>query len=317
MLHERLTLTGRVGPPCIPLRALLMMKLACTVCGADATFYAKHPEADLFRCGSCDHCFSDQSTMRQAEAYDADYYADTHGNWFENPHVWLFQLLRERIAQLGPAPSVLDVGCGRGDFLHWLRVKEPTWRLTGIDLSANESTDGITFLQGDILERPFTEQFDAVVNLVVIEHVTDVHEFTRILIEQCRPDGLVLIMTINDRSTLYAAGRALHKFGRSAAFHRLYSAHHLNHFNVASLRSLAELHGMDVVETVLHNAPMDAIDVPRAGKLTTSVWKAGVWGTFALGRLTGRTYLQTIVCRPNGGAARVEDQGESGRAPLA
>ncbi len=250
--------------------------------------------------------------MPVAEDYNADYYSDTHGNWFRNPHIWLFQLLRERIATLGPSPRVLDVGCGRGDFLRWLRDKEPSWQLTGIDLSPNASVDDITFVQGDILDRPFEEQFDAVVNLVVIEHVTDVHDFTQILSDQCRPGGLVLIMTINDRSTLYAVGRALNNLGRPAAFHRLYSAHHLNHFNIQSLRTLAELHHLEVLETVLHNAPMDAIDVPRANALVTGVWRAGVWGTFLVGRLTGRTYLQTIVCRPAKGAgAGASDNGVS------
>lgn len=274
------------------------MELPCTVCGAGAPFVTRHPDANLYRCPDCTHCFSDQATMTAEEQYDADYYAETHGNWFEHPHIWLFELLRNRIATLGGTPRVLDVGCGRGDFLRWLHHVEPTWSLTGIDLSPNDSTDGIRFVHGDILKHPFSEKFDAVVNLVVIEHVTDVHQFTELLIEQCKATGLVLIMTINDASILYGVGRLLKRLGRPAAFERLYSSHHLNHFNVKSLRRLAEIHRLHVRETVLHNAPMKSVDVPRASAITSAIWRAGTWGTFVLGKLTHRTYLQTIVCDP-------------------
>jgi hypothetical protein len=42
---------------------------------------------------------------------------------------------------------------------------------------------------------------------------------------------------------------------------------------------------------------MDAVDMPAAGRLTTAVRRAGVRCVFLAGKLTGRTFLQTIVCR--------------------
>jgi 2-polyprenyl-3-methyl-5-hydroxy-6-metoxy-1,4-benzoquinol methylase len=257
----------------------------------------RHPDADLYRCPACDHCFSDLSSMRSEEPYDARYYDETHRNWFEHPHVWLFEQIRRRLSRLGPAPSVLDVGSGRGDFLRWLHQREPAWELTGIDLSPNPPESGITLLQGDILRDPLTRQFDAVVNLAVIEHVPDVRHFVDVLKASCRPDGMIVIMTINDRSALYAAARLLRRIGLATAFDRVYERHHLNHFNIGSLRRLAELRGLTVTETLHHNTPMDAVDMPAAGGLTTAVRRAGVRGAFLAGKLTGRTFLQTIVCR--------------------
>jgi SAM-dependent methyltransferase len=235
--------------------------------------------------------------MRSTEPYDARYYDQTHRNWFEHPHVWLFDQVRRQIQQLGASPSVLDVGCGRGDLLRWLRERQPTWHLTGIDLSPNPPSPGVSLLQGDIFSMPLERQFDAVVNLAVIEHVEDVRRFVDVLKAHCKPGGLVIIMTINDRSTLYGTARLLRRFGSATAFNRVYERHHLNHFNIASLRRLVELRGLRVEHTLRHNTPMNAVDMPPAGTLITGVRRLGVRGVFLLGRATGRTFLQTIACR--------------------
>jgi 2-polyprenyl-3-methyl-5-hydroxy-6-metoxy-1,4-benzoquinol methylase len=274
--------------------------LECPVCGAAARLAFRHPDADLYRCRACDHCFSDVASMRSEETYDASYYDEVHRNWFEHPHVWLFDQIRRRVGQLGPAPSVLDVGCGRGDFLRWLHDAEPAWELTGIDLSANAPHAGITLLQGDVMNQLLSRRYDAVVNLAVIEHVADVRRFTGVLRSCCRPGGLIVIMTINDRSVLYSMARVARRAQAPAAFDRLYERHHLNHFNVRSLRRLVESQGLTVVETLRHDIPMNAVDMPPAGLWVTAVRRFGVRAAFLAGRLTGRTYLQTLVCRAPG-----------------
>jgi SAM-dependent methyltransferase len=271
--------------------------LPCPVCAAASGLAFRHRDADLYRCPDCDHCFSDIASMRAEEPYDARYYDETHRNWFEHPHVWLFEQIRRRLRNLGSAPSVLDIGCGRGDFLRWLHAKEPAWDLTGIDLSANPPLPGVTLLQGDVMHEPPTRRYDAVVNLAVIEHVADVRAFTNVLRSSCRPGGTIVIMTINDRSTLYATARLLRRAGFSTAFDRLYERHHLNHFTIRSLRRLVELQGLTILETLRHNTPMDAVDMPPAGWWSTAARRLGVRGAFLTGRLTGRTFLQTVVCR--------------------
>jgi hypothetical protein len=78
---------------------------------------------------------------------------------------------------------------------------------------------------------------------------------------------------------------------------RLYDRHHLNHFSGTSLRRLMEVSGLNVQEVNNHNAPMAAIDFEADSGPAAAIMRAGVWGTFALGTLTGRTYLQTVVAR--------------------
>ncbi len=85
---------------------------------------------------------------------------------------------------------MLDAGCGRGDFLRHLRERRPDLRLTGIDVSPNDAVDGITFIQGDFQYYPFKEQYDVVVSLAVIEHLSDVKVFAKRVAELTRPAGI-------------------------------------------------------------------------------------------------------------------------------
>ena len=57
------------------------------------------------------------------EEYTPEYYEETHRNWFANPNFALFRWIEHQL----PAEirSVLDVGCGRGDFLKFLRRQRP------------------------------------------------------------------------------------------------------------------------------------------------------------------------------------------------
>ena len=292
-----------------------MKKMPCPVCGTDSPFEKRHPETDLYRCPECDLCFSDQNQIAAPEAYADDYYEDAHANWFKNPNLELFEAIYRVCEKAGSGASVLDIGCGKGELLKYLYRKNPRFRLTGIDLSYNPPTEGIAFIQGDALETDLGEEFDVVISLATIEHVTDIQAFTNGLSKLCRPNGSVIIMTLNDRSILYEMARRLNNFGIKGPFNRLYSKHHLSHFNVKSLRRLAEMNGMPVRETILHAIPLAAVDFEAGSPLARAVSMTGVRIAFLLGKMTGRTYLQTIICdnRKPDSAAVAAERAVSGR----
>lgn len=273
------------------------MAIPCTVCGSQAFLEYRLEDIDLYRCSGCDHCFSDQSRVKVGERYGPEYYEVIHRNWFLHPNIELFDNIQRAISTTRPDAAVLDVGCGRGDLLKYLRNKDPKLALTGIDLSRNESAPGIEFIAADFMNFDFGRRFDAVSSLASIEHVQDVRGFVRRLYDLCAAGGLVIIMTLNDRSILYEVARALNSIGVGGPFKRLYDKHHINHFNVSSLRRLVERQGFSLVTTLRHNAPLAAIDFPASSWLADRILRAGVWGTFTLGQLTGKTYLQTIMGR--------------------
>ncbi len=275
------------------LRAMTIGRIGCPICQGTGRFYARHPEADIYRCDLCTHAFSDPASMRKLESYNEDYYDDTHRRWFEHPNTALFDRLTALIPDCG---SVLDVGCGRGDFLRHVHRKRSDVQVTGIDYSANQQDGPIRFLQGDALTLDIRDRFDVVVSLAVIEHVADCRAFARRMRELTKPGGTMAVMTLNESSILYGLARAARLVGVSRAFDRLYSCHHIHHFTRASLRGLLESCDLKVSQHIMHNAPVKAMDMPVRNPAADAVLRAGVWIVFAAGSITSKTYLQTVIC---------------------
>jgi SAM-dependent methyltransferase len=80
-----------------------------------------------------------------------------HERWLEDPNDALFKRIAATILQ---ESSVLDVGCGRGDFLRFLRRTRPDPRVAGIDVTVNEGAEGIQFFQGDFFQSEIGGPFD-------------------------------------------------------------------------------------------------------------------------------------------------------------
>jgi SAM-dependent methyltransferase len=265
----------------------------CPVCGTAADLEEKFRDITLYRCSSCDHCFTDIDALDYLGEYDEAWEA-LHPNWFENPNLALFELVATTIEDHKPDGSVLDVGSGRGELLAYLRDREPRLQLTGVDFALKPEIEGVEILRCDVATADFGgRQWDAIASLATIEHVADVHTFVARLHDLLRPDGVAVVMTIDDRSVLYAASRLLKRLGYRTAYERLYDRFHLNHFNTKSLRTAMERGGFDTLAHHHHNIPIEAVDMPT----DSAFLRFGVWCTFALGRLTRRTYEQTIICR--------------------
>jgi 2-polyprenyl-3-methyl-5-hydroxy-6-metoxy-1,4-benzoquinol methylase len=268
------------------------MPVACPICHNAARFMATHPEANIYRCACCTHAFSDPASMPAQENYDPDYYDETHRRWFEHPNTALFDRIIGLIPQGG---AVLDVGCGRGDFLRHVHRKRPDVQLTGIDYSWNRD-ETIEFLQGDAFKLDIPDRFDVVVSLAVIEHVPDCVAFANRMRELTKPGGTMAIMTVNESSILYGLARIGRVLGVRLAFDRLYSRHHLHHFTRTSLRRLLESRGLKLSQHIMHNAPVKAVDLPVCSRKADAVLRAMVMGVSAAGYVLSKTYLQTVIC---------------------
>lgn len=235
------------------------------------------------------------------ESYEPGYFEKEHRKWFQHPNLRLYGELARIIFEHDPRASVLDVGCGTGTFLKFLRSKSSDLSLTGIDLAPNESSQGIEYLQGDFEHASFEKKFDVVVSLAVIEHVPDVTAFAKRMRELCVTGGLVINLTVDESSLIYGVARTLNRAGYSVPMNRLYSRHHLNHFTASSLQRLLEAQGLSTVRVIRHNSPMAAVDIPQdTSSIGAAILLSGVWAGFKLGELTGRTMLQTVISKRMG-----------------
>lgn len=103
--------------------------------------------------------------------------------------------------------SLLDIGCGGG------LVCEPMSRLgasvTGVDASEANIKTALTHAQEQGLDIDYRAgtaeglidsgqpQFDIALNLEVVEHVADAHEFLKDTASLVRPGGLMVVATLN------------------------------------------------------------------------------------------------------------------------
>jgi len=265
--------------------------LGCPVCDSPAPREHRFGDVVLHRCPECGHCFTDVDSLEHLGEYDSNW-ESLHENWFANPNVSLFRLVAETIVRHKEDASVIDIGAGRGELLTYLRERSPHLSLTGLDVSLQPEIPGVEVIRADINSVELGERrWDVVVTLATIEHLKDVRAFAARLHSLLVPSGLAIVATNNERSITYDVARLFRRLGYDVAFERLYDRHHLNHFNPASLRTLFESSGFRPLRLHKHNIPLAAVDMPKESALL----RLGVWGTFALGRVTGRTFFQTLV----------------------
>jgi 2-polyprenyl-3-methyl-5-hydroxy-6-metoxy-1,4-benzoquinol methylase len=99
-------------------------------------------------------------------------YAEKTANYFGNPRTEIAPLLPERIDRL------LEIGCGTGATMRWIRTKRLVNHAVGIELFSEAAQQAATafdlLLSGNVETMSFPEdRFDLIVALDVLEHLVD------------------------------------------------------------------------------------------------------------------------------------------------
>lgn len=271
------------------------------MCSSDAIEWAHYDDVHLMKCIHCGHCFTDETRLESVENYESDYYDQQHKNWFSNPQIELFEQIAKFVERKKPNAKVIDIGCGKGALLRYLRTRLPKVELTGIDLSYNAPLDGIEFIQADSMNYTFEHTYDVIINLAVIEHIYDVRKFSFMMYHLCNENGWCIINTVNQHSLLYQFANWFNLLGFDLPLKSCYQRHHLNHFSNISLRLLLESTGFETVRTHFHNSSIKSVDFPNLNLVYLLIIRTGVWGLFILGKITKRTYMQTVFVQKSKG----------------
>ena len=206
-----------------------------------------------------------------------------------------------------PGARVLDVGCGRGDFLVARRLEG--WDTFGVEPSpraaeiARRRTGG-TVVTGSLADGRFAEaSFDLVTLFHVLEHVSDPQGLMREVHRVLKPGGYMLIMLPNVESL------ELKLFGRN--WQPLEIPRHLLHFSKSTVLRLLRQTGFEVVELayLIEAATIDAslrnrFDLPRHAALGfgwVQVHRACWLASYLLAQL-GRSAVMLVYARKPGGA---------------
>lgn len=256
-----------------------METIACKVCGKENWIPVVegrdylHDLPGLFticRCGDCG--FMATNPRPDAEEILA-YYPEEYGPYQLNvsrvekmvahrrKHPFLFGLVDPRIFLVGRencqkcALSVLEIGCGAGNFLYELKLRYPLWHLRGSDFSVKSietlKTKGIEAYVSDLQTLPESDQSqDIVYAFMIIEHL---HYLEKTLAEVKRvlkDDGRFVVAVPNIASWQFRL------FGRHAYI--LHLPAHLYHFTEETLTKVMKAHGFAVEEVVYHRTLQDS-----------------------------------------------------------
>lgn len=139
--------------------------------------------------------------------------------------------------------SILDIGCGTGDFL--IACKKRGWSITGIEPSkkANSFAQGKleTAILNDISEIK-NQKFDCISMWHVLEHVPNLENYIKSLKRLLNPNGTLIVAVPNFKS--YDANH----YGKFWAAYDV--PRHLWHFSKKSIRLLFEKEKMNIVKMV-------------------------------------------------------------------
>jgi 2-polyprenyl-3-methyl-5-hydroxy-6-metoxy-1,4-benzoquinol methylase len=132
-----------------------------------------------------------------------------------------------------PGGRLLEVGCGNGEMLQFLR--EAGWQTEGVDFDATALTiardRGLAVHPGTVESQGYTsDTFDAITSSHTIEHLPHPAQFLRECHRILKPRGQLVIVTPNSNSLC-------HRFFKQS-WHGLDPPRHLYIFNTLSLQRL-------------------------------------------------------------------------------
>jgi len=140
--------------------------------------------------------------------------------------------------------SILDFGCGTGEFL--AACKKSDWNVSGIEPESKARVQAEFLIGQKILSNlkriPADTQFNVITLWHVLEHIAGLNKFLKSIKKKLAEKGRIVIAVPNNQSW-----DALHYKEYWAAYD---VPRHLYHFNQESIYNLCEKHGLKLLQTV-------------------------------------------------------------------
>ena len=235
-------------------------------------------EFTLCRCGDCELLFTNPRPTEEeiGPYYDfKEYYS--HEDEVRSFTQWLYQKIRKSSIQrkvglingLVKNGSLLDYGCGTGEFLQ--EAKRQQWTVRGIEPSEKARTQAIGKLPTEVLETlaevPELEAYDVVTLFHVLEHIHSLRKTVKKIASHLKSDGYLVIAVPNPESP-----DAKH-YGKDWAGYDV--PRHLYHFSEKSMATFQSEFGMELVriEPLVYDSYYvsllsEGYKNPKAGMLT-------------------------------------------------
>lgn len=252
------------------------------LCPTDHT--VSHEHFPIRECLACGFCFT---SPRPTQAQIGNYYLSpdyiSHAAKATGFRDHIYHLVRHRtiqakhrlIKRTHPTGTVLDIGCGTGDFLAHLQAKG--YAAMGVEVSpqARAIAQGKNLdVVPDLEHIPPTGRFDVVTLWHVLEHLAD-PKGTLAKIHALANDGALLVIAVPDRTSWDAQ-----HYGPDWAAWDV--PRHLSHFRRQDLQRLLTNSGF-----VLQSVRKMWFDAPYVAMLSEQYRGAGPLGSLIKGALIG------------------------------
>lgn len=245
--------------------------------------YSPSGESSLFECAGCGLQF-----FHPASPGGTDFYALlTSSPRYYNAWKWEFGRVREYLPRTA---AVLDVGCGRGDFLTAVRPR--VRRAAGIELDQRTAAEararGLEVESGQLesFARSHAGTFDAVCLFHVVEHLADLPSFMQEAVACIRPGGSLYLSVPNRERSLKKPFESLDC-----------PPHHLSRWGPRQMAHLAETLGLRLVHLELEPVDVTGLRAHFADGLER--WCTGnLPGGAFLGRWSARVFRRIVFCAP-------------------
>ncbi len=232
---------------------------ACPVCNADVSSCVTHADPQvsdetftIATCGRCGYGVTVDAPPIEhiGRYYDSPRYLSHYqessgilgivGRWIRNAGLKRKRRFLNRFAA-GPAPRVLDIGCGTGLFLRTMR--DGGWEIAGTELMESarrmcEQETGVMPVEPDAIFAMQSGSFDAITFWHSLEHIHDAERVLRKCAELLAPGGVCIVNVPNP------AGLDARCFGTRWTAYDV--PRHIHHFTPDSMCIIAERNGLHV-----------------------------------------------------------------------
>jgi len=236
-------------------QSIQTIPVLCNVCGSDnATplrmaidrLHGFEGQFQYVQCKSCGLVYMNPQIAPEciSQFYPDDYAPHQASSASTSKNVHKPDLPKMILDTLNSQSSVLDIGCGNGEFLN--RVRQFCHcQVSGVDTSENavlcaKKQYGLDVFRGEIMAAPFEEKFfDLITAWSCIEHMNNPARALKKMLALCKPGGYLFFKTPN-------YDRFAPKLFKDNWYH-LDCPRHLYIFSPSTIAALLEKSGFEAV----------------------------------------------------------------------
>ena len=143
--------------------------------------------------------------------------------------------------------SVLDVGCGGGILLYFIKQCFPEAELTGIEPNKEfaemvEKNLGIDVVNDVYKAGLISKRFDLILCTDVIEHVSDIYSFWNTIEHNIKVNGLLFIEV-----------PSIENFNNVSLEHDVFGSQHLYFYGVSHLKEISMKYGYNIIQNYTYD----------------------------------------------------------------